>query len=159
IRLQVEVNGCTGTLVEKAITTSPSPQPFDIVRPDIDPNQGIVADFVCSNDMGVSYAVRPNNYSSSTYNWEVFKASDGTPGGGVVANGQTTGNVLVTFLNENVIIRVRESNASNCVGPDQEVFVTVNRRPVMADPSTAICSDQGTAITFETTTASPALAN
>lgn len=159
IKLRAEISGCSGTEVDKTISVLPSPQPFQIVRPDLDPDAALLTDEVCSNDVGVSYAVKPNNYSSSTYSWDIIHASDNAPGGAVVANGQTTGNVLVNFTNEDVIIRVRESNASNCFGPEQQLAVAVNQRPVMLDPGKDICSDEATGIVFESSPSSPVIAS
>ncbi|MBL7856419.1 MAG: gliding motility-associated C-terminal domain-containing protein [Cyclobacteriaceae bacterium] len=140
ITLTISVNGCAGDPITKNVTVSPVPTPFII--------NGATA--VCENDAGVPYSITPNNFPGSSYNWEIIPV-----GGALVANGQTSGSVLVNFLSNNVSIRVTESNSSNCFGPPVTVPIVVNRRPELADIVSEVCSNDPSGIILSESVASP----
>ncbi len=144
ISVQVELNGCSGTVIKKPIAVSPTP-----IKPTINGDS-----IVCENDEGITYNVSPNNYPSSSYNWEIHKASDNSLGGAFISNGQATNQVLVNFLEEDIIINVQESN-SICVSEMSTYRVQVNKRPIMLDGDTEICSDYPTGVKFEVDPSSP----
>src|SRR5690606_2254408 len=110
----------SSSLIEKEIQVSPSP-----VKPFI-----VGSSVVCENDQHVAFKVSPDNYPSSSYNWEVRRASDNSIGGGYIVEGQSTSNVLVNFLEEDVILTVREST-SVCVSPVASKTITLSN-PVKA---------------------------
>jgi gliding motility-associated-like protein len=118
IGVVAELNGCTSPLVEKQITVGAAPQ-----QPEI--NGDVIA---CQNESVVAFSVSPNNFPSSTYNWEIRKLSDNTAGGAFIMEGQLTGNILVNFTEEDVIISVRENNTS-CVSPVATKVVKVTSPP------------------------------
>lgn len=120
IAAKVEVNGCVSDLVTKNVSVVAAPSAPVIIG----------SSFICGNEQSIPYRVTPNNYPSSTYNWEVRRVSDGTPGGGYITDGQSTGNVLVNFNDEDVMITVRESNAI-CVSPPA-VKVITRSNPIKA---------------------------
>src|SRR5690606_9934580 len=99
-------NGCSGPLIEKQIEVAPAP-----VKPAI-----VGEAIVYNNSQAVSYRVSPDNYPASTYNWEIRRASDNSFGGAYIIEGQSTGNILLNMLTEDVIVSVRENNAM-CASP------------------------------------------
>jgi gliding motility-associated-like protein len=139
ISVKLRINGCESNVTTRTITVSDDPQGYSIVPP---------ATNICENGI-YQYTVSPNNEPSSTYNWQVVKQSDGSPGG-VVADGQTKGTVLIQFLSDDAIVRVSESNASGCAGPAATLPVTVNKRPIMANLTTDICSFDSTNVILTT---------
>lgn len=155
ITLQVEVNGCTGTESIKDVSVKASPQPFEIVRTDIDASAGLTTDEVCAYEEAVTYGVTPNNYNSSSYSWDIYLASDNSPGGAYVASGQSTGDVRINFQDEDVVIYVTENNESGCAGDPQQIIVSVDPLPIMKSLSTVICSDMPTDAVFEAADDSP----
>jgi gliding motility-associated-like protein len=148
LSVKVTVNGCESNVVTKTIQVSDDPQGYSIVPPNVD---------ICENGI-YQFSVSPNNTGSSTYNWQVLKQSDGLPGGGIVADGQTTGVVQIQFLSEDVFVKVSESNASGCTGPPTQIPVAVNKRPVMDNATTSICSGDVTGIILSENATSPVVA-
>jgi gliding motility-associated-like protein len=148
LSVKVTVNGCESNVVTKTIQVSDDPQGYSIVPPNVD---------ICENGI-YQFSVSPNNTGSSTYNWQVLKQSDGLPGGGIVADGQTTGVVQIQFLSEDVFVKVSESNASGCTGPPTQIPVAVNKRPTMDNATTAICSGDVTGIILSENATSPVVA-
>ncbi|MFD0999462.1 gliding motility-associated C-terminal domain-containing protein [Ohtaekwangia kribbensis] len=118
IRVRAERSGCSGRVIEKTITVLSAP-----ARPVI---RG--ADVVCEDNTGIAFNVSPNNYPASVYNWEIRRASDNSIGGADIIEGQTTGNILVNFLKEDVILSVRENNAI-CASPEATKVITVTDAP------------------------------
>ncbi|HEY9044781.1 MAG TPA: gliding motility-associated C-terminal domain-containing protein [Ohtaekwangia sp.] len=114
IKVRAELNGCSGAVIEKEIRVLPAP-PTPLIRG---------ADVVCENNTSVAFYVSPNNYPSSTYNWEIRKASDNTAGGADIIEGQSTGNILVNFQTEDIVLSVRENNAV-CASPVAAKVITV----------------------------------
>lgn len=106
IRVRAELNGCSGPVIEKQIEVAPAP-----VKPAI-----VGEAIVYNNSQAVSYRVSPDNYPASTYNWEIRRASDNSFGGAYIIEGQSTGNILLNMLTEDVIVSVRENNAM-CASP------------------------------------------
>ncbi|HEY9044452.1 MAG TPA: PKD-like domain-containing protein, partial [Ohtaekwangia sp.] len=145
ISVKVSVNGCESNVVTKAITVSDDPQGYSIVPPNVD---------ICENGI-YEFKVSPNNSGSSTYNWQVLKQSDGLPGGGIVADGQTTGVVQIQFLSQDVFVKVSESNASGCTGPPTQIPVAVNKRPLMDNITTSICSGDVIGVVLKENASSP----
>lgn len=144
LSVKVSVNGCESAETTESITVAPDPVGYSIIpNPDVICEAGIY-----------QYVVSPNNASSS-YNWQVFRASDLTGGGGVVVDGQTTGVVLVQFANEDVVLRVTESNSSGCAGPSSSLPVSVNRRPDMNPATFEVCSGEVSGITLVKNSSSP----
>lgn len=119
IRVRAEVNGCSGPVIEKEIAVSASP-----AKPFIEGNS-----VVCENTSYVSFNVSPDNFPASAYNWEIRRVSDNTPGGAYIMEGQLTGNILVNFGKEDVIISVRENNAE-CVSPASTKVIKVTDPPL-----------------------------
>lgn len=148
LKVKVTVNGCESAETTQSITVSPDPLGYVI-----NPNP----DDICEGGI-YQYTVSPNN-ATSTYSWQVFTADDGNPGGGLVVDGQTTGVVLVQFFNEDVILRVTESNASGCAGPSSELLVPVNLRPIMDDLTVQVCSGDIAGITLVENATSPVAAS
>ncbi len=118
IKVRAELNGCSGQVIEKEISVSPAP-----IRPVIKGST-----IVCENSSSVAFSVTPNNYPSSTYNWEIRKVSDNSIGGADIIEGQSTGNILTSFQKESVVISVRENNAI-CASPIATKVVTVATPP------------------------------
>lgn len=147
LKVKVSVNGCESAETTQSITVSPDPLGYVI-----NPNP----DDICEGGI-YQYTVTPNN-ATSTYSWQVFTADDGNPGGGLVVDGQTTGVVLVQFFDEDVILRVTESNSSGCAGPSSELFIPVNLRPIMDDLTVQVCSGEISAITLVENATSPVAA-
>jgi gliding motility-associated-like protein len=119
IGVRAELNGCSSPLVEKqiAVTAAP-PQPF------------ITGDaIVCDHENHVAFSVSPNNFPASAYNWDVRRLSDNLPSNALITEGQLTGNILMNFAEEDVIISVRENNSS-CVSPVATKVVKVMRPPL-----------------------------
>lgn len=145
IRAQVEINGCLGPVIEKVIVVNPTPA---------DPILN-GASVVCENDNGIPYTIGPpSNYPASSYNWEIRKVSDNSLGGAFVADGQTTDRILVNFLEEDVVLTVRESN-SICVSKDVSKTIVINRRPVMEKMDESVCSDAQSGVVFQADGTSP----
>ncbi|HEY9044559.1 MAG TPA: gliding motility-associated C-terminal domain-containing protein [Ohtaekwangia sp.] len=144
ISVQVELNGCSGTVIKKPIAVSPTP-----IKPTI-----LGDSVVCENDEGITYNVSPNNYPSSSYNWEIHKASDNSLGGAFISNGQATNQILLNFLEDDIIIHVQESN-SICVSEMSTYTVQVNKRPIMLDGDADICSNYPVGVKFEADPSSP----
>ncbi len=147
IKVTIVVNGCAGNELIKPVTVSPVPSPFSIIPP---------PETICEGGI-FGFKVSPDNTPSSTYNWQILK-SDRSPGGGIVASGQTTGEVLINVLSEDIIIRVTENNASGCAGPAQELPVVVNKRPIMANLTVEVCSGDVTGIILSEDPSSPVVA-
>ncbi len=145
ISVKVTINGCESNVVKKTIQVSDDPQGYSIVPPNVD---------ICENGI-YQFTVSPNNTGSSTYNWQVIKQSDGLVGGGIVADGQTTGVVQIQFLSEDVFVKVSESNASGCTGPPTQIPVVVNKRPIMDNSTISICSGDITGIILSENASSP----
>jgi len=145
VSVTIVLNGCAGNELTKPITVSPDPAGFAIVPP---------TETICEGGI-FQFGVSPDNSGSSNYNWQVFKQSDGSPGGGIVVNGQNTGSALINVLNEDIIVRVTESNASGCAGVPQEVPVAVNLRPIMDNSSVSICSGDVVGVTLAQNAGSP----
>jgi gliding motility-associated-like protein len=118
IKVRVELNGCSGPVLEKNVSVTPSS-----VAPVINGDT-----LVCESSHNVTFSVSPNNFPSSSYQWEVRKASDNSTGGAYIVNGQSTGNILVDFLEEDVILSVRESN-SVCVSPAATQMIRITQNP------------------------------
>ena len=114
IKVRAALNGCSGSTVEKEIKVLSAP-----VKPVI-----TGAGIVCENSGAVAFRVSPDNYPTSTYNWEIRRTSDNSPGGADIVEGQSTGNILVNFQKEDVILTVRENNTF-CVSPDATKVVNV----------------------------------
>jgi len=146
IKLQMEINGCLGPVLEKIIIVNSAPSIPDV--------QGEWV--VCENDNGIQYLINPltTNYPSSSYNWELRRASDNALGGAFVADGQTTDRVLINFEDEDVVLTVRESN-SVCASPLFTKNITINRRPVIANTDVDVCSGLPNNVVFQPTAASP----
>jgi gliding motility-associated-like protein len=144
IKVQVELNGCSGSVIKKPILVSPTPG-----KPTIHGDT-----VVCENSEGISYNVTPNNYPTSSYSWEIRKLSDNSVGGAFIADGQATNKILVNYLSEDIIISVQESN-SICVSPASQDTVRINKRPIMLDNDAQVCSDYATGLKFEVDPASP----
>ncbi|HEY9007156.1 MAG TPA: PKD-like domain-containing protein [Ohtaekwangia sp.] len=148
ISVKVSVNGCESNVVTKTITVSDDPQGYTIVPPSVD---------ICENGI-YEFKVSPNNTGSSTYNWQVLKQSTGLAGGGIVADGQTTGIVQIQFFSEDVFVKVTESNASGCTGPPTQIPVAVNKRPLIDNLTTSICSGDVTGVVLKENASSPVAA-
>jgi gliding motility-associated-like protein len=121
IKVTTELNGCGGLMVEKEITVQSAP-----AKPLI---KGSAT--VCEDNTGISFSVSPNNYPVSAYQWEIRRNGDHSPGGADIIEGQSTGNILVNFGREDVLISVRESNAM-CVSPVASKLVSVMGAPKAA---------------------------
>lgn len=146
--LETSPEGCPGNVQELKVKVAETPGLVSIVGDDV----------VCEGTVGQSYKVVPDNYPASTYNWKVFRKATNTEGGGFVANGQTSGEVLINFQSDDVYIQVQESNVAGCFGPAAVMDVVVDKRPSMLDDDRTICSDATTAITFAPTATSVAIA-
>jgi gliding motility-associated-like protein len=118
IGVVAELNGCMSSLVEKQITVSGAP-----LIPEINGEAT-----VCNNDNLVTFTVSPNNFPSSAYNWDIRRISDNSSGGATIMEGQLTGNIIVNFGEDDVIISVRENN-SECVSPLATKVVSVRNPP------------------------------
>jgi hypothetical protein len=101
IKVRPELNGCSGPVVEKEIRVASAP-----VKPTI-----VGESMVYKNTKAVAFRVTPNNYPSSTYNWEIRRTLDNSFGGAYIIEGQSTGNILVNMLSEDIVLSVRENNA------------------------------------------------
>lgn len=135
ISVSAEINGCSGPVIEKEIAVSAAP-----AMPVIDGTS-----FVCENNNHIAFGVSPDNFPSSAYNWEVRRVSDNSVGGAYITEGQLTGNVLVNFGEEDVIISVRENNAE-CVSPVAMKVIKVMDPPkatlvVEKEPSCFMAAD------------------
>jgi gliding motility-associated-like protein len=146
ISVQIVLNGCAGNVLTKSIAVSNTPPGFSIIPP---------AETICENG---TFAYSVSNIGSSSFNWQIFRQSDGLAGGGVVASGQTTGNASITFQSQDVTLRVTESNASGCVGPPEELLVTVHKRPVMDELAQAVCGGDAIGIQLSENATSPVTA-
>jgi len=122
IRVRPELNGCSGVAVEKQIQVNAAP-----ITPEIQGNAQVY-----ENAKSVPFTVAPNNFPTSTYNWEIRRQSDNTPGGAYIVEGQATGNILLNVLTENVVLSVRENNAM-CVSATASMIITVNEPPKPVD--------------------------
>ncbi|MEO7991754.1 MAG: PKD-like domain-containing protein [Chryseolinea sp.] len=147
IGLTVQLNGCAGNLLTKPIGVSAAPTGFDIILPAS----------ACENGI-IPFTVLPDNTGSSSYNWQIFSKATGLPGGGLVVNGQTTGSVLINVLSEDIIIKVTESNVSNCVGTPEDTVVVVNKKPIMDPSIVPVCSGDITNILLSENGSSPVVA-
>lgn len=129
ITLKLVVNGCESLTTVKTVTVSDDPKGYTIDPPAV----------VCADGTYQFKVSAPSNGSS--YSWEIFRQSDGAAGGGVVSNGQGTPTVLINFENQNVRVKVTETNASNCPAATPPVIdVSVHANPVMDNILTEICS-------------------
>ena len=117
IKVTPELNGCSGAAIEKEIRVNAAPAKPAIAG----------ASQVYENTKNVAFAVSPNNYPSSTYNWEVRRKSDNTFGGATIIEGQATGNILMSVLSEDVILSVRENNAM-CASTTASTLISVIER-------------------------------
>ncbi|MBT1707896.1 gliding motility-associated C-terminal domain-containing protein [Fulvivirgaceae bacterium PWU5] len=122
IKVTPELNGCMGSAVEKPIRVDAAP-----VKPAI-----VGASEVYEDARGIPYAVSPNNYPSSIYNWEIRRRSDNSTGGAYIIEGQATGNILVNVLTEDVILSVRENNAM-CASETASMVISVKELPPPED--------------------------
>lgn len=122
IKVRAELNGCSGAVVEKQIRVNEAP-----VKPAITGESEVF-----EGTTGVAYSVNPNNYPSSSYNWEIKRRSDNSFGGAYIVEGQATGNILVNMLSEDIILSVRENNAM-CASTAASMIVSVKALPAPED--------------------------
>ncbi len=131
LKVTVSLNGCVGNEILKNVEPSDAPTGYSIDGPTE----------VCEGQT-IEYKVLPDNTGTSTYNWQVYDKATGLIGGGIVASGQTTGTVLINFLNKNVFIRVTESNSANCQDNNPPTHdVDINLNPVIDAATSEVCSD------------------
>ncbi|MBT1686842.1 gliding motility-associated C-terminal domain-containing protein [Fulvivirgaceae bacterium PWU37] len=122
ITVRPELNGCIGPAVQKRIRVDAAP-----VKPTI-----VGASEVFEDTKGIPFSVNPNNYPSSTYNWEIRRLSDNSFGGAYIVEGQATGNILVNVLTEDIVLSVRENNAM-CASETASKTIAVKKRPPPED--------------------------
>ncbi|MBT1708717.1 gliding motility-associated C-terminal domain-containing protein [Fulvivirgaceae bacterium PWU5] len=143
ITLKLVVNGCESLTTTKTITVSDDPKGYTIDPPAV----------VCEEGTYQFKVSTPSN--GSTYNWEIFRQSDGAAGGGVVSNGQGTATVLINFESQNVRVKVTETNASNCPAATPPVIdVSVHANPEMDNILKEICSGLDIGVTLDVKTGS-----
>ncbi|MCD9013950.1 PKD domain-containing protein [Parachryseolinea silvisoli] len=143
ITLKLAVNGCESLTTTKTITVSDDPKGYTIDPPAV----------VCEEGTYQFKVSTPSN--GSTYNWEIFRQSDGAAGGGVVSNGQGTATVLINFESQNVRVKVTETNASNCPAATPPVIdVSVHANPEMDNILKEICSGLDIGVTLDVKTGS-----
>lgn len=148
ISVRIEFNGCSTPEITMDIERSEVP-----MAPVIDG-----AAVVCEDSQSIVYNV-VNPDATADYIWEIQRESNLSVGGAFIASGQSTENILVNFLDENVIISVREENGSNgeCVGPKAYHQVTVNRLPQMENQLWTVCSGSESGIEFQPAAGSVAI--
>ncbi|MBT1685150.1 PKD domain-containing protein [Dawidia soli] len=138
ITVKLEVDGCESLVTTKTITVSDDPKGYTIDPPAV----------VCAEGTYQFKVSTPSN--GSTYNWEIFRQSDGAAGGGVVSNGQGSATVLINFESQNVRVKVTETNASNCPAATPPVIdVAVRANPQMDNVLTEICSGLDIGVTLD----------
>jgi gliding motility-associated-like protein len=136
IRLRVELNGCSSTMLEKEITVSHEASLPVIHGPDA----------VCENDNTATFEVADHN-ASSAYFWDVRKVSDNAPGGAYIAEGQSTGKVMVGFEDEAIMLSVRSTSTGCAAGGIATKMIAVHKRPnvtATADNAIAAIAGSGT---------------
>jgi gliding motility-associated-like protein len=106
VKVRVELNGCSGPGIEKTIDV------FQTTAMPVITGVGTVTE----NQQNVPFKVVTDNTPSSSYAWEIHRASDQTPGGAFLVAGQSTGSIAIDFLKEDVLLSVRENN-NGCSSP------------------------------------------
>jgi gliding motility-associated-like protein len=106
VKVRVELNGCSGSGLEKDL---------DVFQTTAMPVI-IGVSTVTANQLNVPFKVASDNTPSSSYAWEIHRASDNTPGGAFLVAGQSTGSIAIDFLKEDVLLSVRENN-NGCSSP------------------------------------------
>jgi gliding motility-associated-like protein len=143
ISVTIDFNGCSTPSIPLTITRSVLPGAPTIL--------GDVV--VCEDSQTIEFEVATPD-PGSNYTWEIRRESDNELGGAFIASGQATPLIRVNFLDENVVINVKEENGE-CVGPVEFKPVRVHRLPIMTNQLWTACSDQASGILLSQDPSSP----